>query len=280
MKPKRIILVRHGESTGNVDKAIYKTTQDHALGLTENGVEQAIKAGRQIKQLIGDQTVHFWVSPYNRTRQTFHNILQAFTTQQVTSAFEHLGVREQDWGHGVSRDPELTKQFEAERDWYGTTFYRLPTGESVADVWDRMGNFIDSMYRDFDDPEFKAENVVIVTHGRTLRVFCARFFHWSVEYMEALANPKNCEIWTLGTRMEGDKHRYYLVNTPRLYDDRQGVEPIPDLLKEFRQGKKLSLPTGSPHPSMESDPVAAPAPAHPAPADQDHGSVQLPVLQT
>ena len=33
-RPRRIILVRHGESQGNVDDAIYETVPDHALTLT------------------------------------------------------------------------------------------------------------------------------------------------------------------------------------------------------------------------------------------------------
>jgi broad specificity phosphatase PhoE len=35
------------------------------------------------------------------------------------------------------------------------------------------------------------QNVVIVTHGLTMRLFCMRWFHWSVEYFESLENPVN-----------------------------------------------------------------------------------------
>lgn len=38
-RPKRIVLVRHGESQGNVDDAIYETVPDHALSLTPKGIE-------------------------------------------------------------------------------------------------------------------------------------------------------------------------------------------------------------------------------------------------
>jgi phosphohistidine phosphatase SixA len=43
--PKRIMLVRHGESEGNVDVSIYRTEGDAQLELTANGWEQAQKAG-------------------------------------------------------------------------------------------------------------------------------------------------------------------------------------------------------------------------------------------
>jgi broad specificity phosphatase PhoE len=35
------------------------------------------------------------------------------------------------------------------------------------------------------------QNLVIVTHGLTMRLFCMRWFHWSVEYFESLENPVN-----------------------------------------------------------------------------------------
>ncbi|KAG0449485.1 hypothetical protein HPP92_027332 [Vanilla planifolia] len=39
--PKRIILVRHGESMGNLDTAAYTTTPDYKIPLTPLGFEQA-----------------------------------------------------------------------------------------------------------------------------------------------------------------------------------------------------------------------------------------------
>lgn len=57
MKPKRIILVRHGESQGNVNQEIYKTTPDYALHLTDKGQAQAKLAGEQIAALIGGESL-------------------------------------------------------------------------------------------------------------------------------------------------------------------------------------------------------------------------------
>jgi hypothetical protein len=36
-RPARIILVRHGESEGNVNSLVYTTTQDHEINITEKG---------------------------------------------------------------------------------------------------------------------------------------------------------------------------------------------------------------------------------------------------
>jgi hypothetical protein len=40
-RPKRIFVIRHGESEGNIDKSLFQTKPDNQHSLTENGVEQA-----------------------------------------------------------------------------------------------------------------------------------------------------------------------------------------------------------------------------------------------
>lgn len=55
--PKRLILVRHGESEGNNDPLLYCHVPDNAMHLTTLGYEQAVAAGRSIKQIIGDESV-------------------------------------------------------------------------------------------------------------------------------------------------------------------------------------------------------------------------------
>ncbi|HMW00432.1 MAG TPA: phosphoglycerate mutase family protein [Acidobacteriota bacterium] len=71
MKPRRIILIRHGESEGNADREMYQTTPDCKLNLTDLGREQAREAENTIKSIIGDSSVYAYISPYYRTRQTF-----------------------------------------------------------------------------------------------------------------------------------------------------------------------------------------------------------------
>ena len=54
MKPKRIILLRHGESEGNVDKTIYTRKPDWKLELTERGKQQAGQARAHYQTIVGD----------------------------------------------------------------------------------------------------------------------------------------------------------------------------------------------------------------------------------
>ncbi len=60
MKPQRILIARHGESEGNIDKTAYARIPDYALPLTTNGRQQAEELGRKISELIGDERIHFY----------------------------------------------------------------------------------------------------------------------------------------------------------------------------------------------------------------------------
>ncbi len=190
MRPKRIILVRHGESEGNLDRSQYQTTQDFALKLTPAGIQQAKQAGMQIRELLGNESVYVYLSPFFRTRETFQHIQESINSN-IVKTIEDPRIREQDWGH--LRHPDENKGITEERDNFSTFYYRIPDGESGADVYDRVSSFFNTLHRDFEKTNFP-ENVLIVSHGMAMRLFLMRWFHWSVEEFENLRNPKNCQI--------------------------------------------------------------------------------------
>jgi broad specificity phosphatase PhoE len=190
MKPNRIILVRHGESEGNIDQSTYAEKQDYKLLLTGDGIEQAEEAGRLLKEKIGDERLIFYVSPLWRTRMTFEHIARHFDEHKYRWK-EDPRLREQEWGH--FRDLKANVQIDAERNKFGTFYYRIKDGESCADVYDRMSDFLHSLYRDFEKPHFPP-NVIIVTHGMALRIFLMRWFRWTVEEFDSYRNPRNCEM--------------------------------------------------------------------------------------
>ena len=107
----RIILIRHGESLGNIDERAYATTADWRIPLTERGREQARLAGRLVATHLGcnsdaeiDDCIHgdlagppanakgkifFYFSPYLRTRQTLREILREVDPECI------VGMREE-----------------------------------------------------------------------------------------------------------------------------------------------------------------------------------------
>lgn len=110
MKPRLILLIRHGESESNRDKKVNEHTPNHLIPLTKNGRQQARLAGLEILKLLNvdddsivdtmnkkenaiddrpglkhsykrvkstkDTDVVFYTSPYRRTRETLKGIIE------------------------------------------------------------------------------------------------------------------------------------------------------------------------------------------------------------
>ena len=77
MKPARIILIRHAESEGNIDKVVYGHTPDYARALSSLGEQQVEAASQRLRTLIGDETVVVCISPLWRTRRSFEHLVAA-----------------------------------------------------------------------------------------------------------------------------------------------------------------------------------------------------------
>ncbi len=190
MTPKRIILVRHGESEANVDPTVYARVPDWQIALTEEGVAQAREAGREISGLIGDGAFGVFSSPYVRTEQTKNAMLAGIGREPVFD-YQDPTLREQEYGNMPPTDEnEANRAF---RKRFGYFFYRFPEGESCADVYDRMALFLDSLYRRFDRPSCP-ENIIIVSHGTAIKCFLARWYHWSNERFESIGQLPNCHV--------------------------------------------------------------------------------------
>jgi broad specificity phosphatase PhoE len=199
MKPKRILLARHSESIGNVDKTAYARIPDYALPLTPRGRRQSRQLGREIRKLIGKEPIHFYVSPWRRTRETLLGIVSELDRKQWT-ATEDPRLREQEWGH--LRSTEATDIIEQEREAYGTFYYRFDDGESGADVYDRCASLLESVYRDFSQAAFPP-NCAFIGHSLTNRLLVTRWMRWSPEQFEQIANPGNCELWVMPLQSDG-----------------------------------------------------------------------------
>ena len=224
--PRRIVLVRHAESEGNVDSHAYTYMPDPQVPLTQRGLDQATEAGRAIREMFDEDyddgyfsnapsnsfsssssshpivssatrpsskanyRLHFYMSPYKRSRQTCEAIASAFPRGVVTRVQEDVQLREQDFGN--FQDAAGKEREKAERLRFGRFFYRFPNGESGADVYDRMTLFEDHLVRDINAGRFSAgTSLVLVTHGLALRIFLMRWFHWTVADFLECYNPPN-----------------------------------------------------------------------------------------
>ena len=187
-----IQLVRHGQSAANVGEVVSKDVGDHTIALTATGHEQARAVGRKLGR-TSLQHALIYSSPYLRTRQTLGSILEgAGLERKELRVYEDPRLREVEHGYA-----EFEAQQELRRT-HGWFYYRFEGGESPADCFDRTSSFMDSLMRQVERKA--AQNVLIVSHGLTIRCFVMRFLHLTVEEFDELANPGNCDLITIADK--------------------------------------------------------------------------------
>lgn len=96
--------------------------------------------------------------------------------------------------------------------------------QSGSDVFNRIASFQEFLDRAFDQRDSPPSNLIIVTHGMTLRLFLMRYFRWTVSTFHKLWNPINCKIAVLER----------VPNTEPLLDTETGRFPY-SLLTPLRQ---------------------------------------------
>jgi broad specificity phosphatase PhoE len=168
MTVRRLWLIRHGESEGNVAASeaerlgaatIDLDTRDADVPLSALGREQA----RAVRAWLGpvESTIdECWVSPYLRARQTLELAFADAPAPPTTLIDERLrdrelGILDLLTTRGVQeRHPEEA----ARRRHLGKFYHRPPGGESWADVALRLRSFLaDSLAR-------PAETALVVAH--------------------------------------------------------------------------------------------------------------------
>ncbi|KFH44784.1 Broad-range acid phosphatase-like protein [Hapsidospora chrysogenum ATCC 11550] len=238
-KPRLIILIRHAQSEGNKNREIHQSTPDHRVKLTPEGKQQAREAGRRLRSLLRpDDTLHFFTSPYRRTRETTEGILDTLTSDEPgpspfrrsnIKVYEEPRLREQDFGNFQPCSAEMERMWQERAD-YGHFFYRIPNGESAADAYDRVSGFNESLWRQFGEDSF-ASVCVLVTHGLMSRVFLMKWYHFTVEYFEDLRNVNHCEFLIMRKQ---DNGKYLLENQLRTWSDLRRERALKDL-REARE---------------------------------------------
>ena len=205
---EQILLIRHGLSQGNTGEQDPLEIGDHNLDLSKDGRLQAKALGEAIGTKFLEESL-VYCSPYKRTRETAKRILSGAKTQGI-KLYEDPRLREVEHGY------ESVEAQEAKRKIHGWFYYRFDGGESPADCFDRSSDALESILRQVSRK--KKKNIVIVTHGLTIRCILARFLHLTVEQFESLANPGNCDIITIAPT--------HTLQKPKFTCGRWGVEGI------------------------------------------------------
>lgn len=225
-KPKRIILVRHGESEGNKNKTLYGTIPDYAIDLTELGRKQATEVGKTLNEIIKGESVQLYSSSFYRARRTTEYLQKELSSKLEIR--EDLRLMEQGWGNLVGREEQ--DKMSNERDSYSHFYYRGLNAENGVDLYVRLSSFLDTLHRDFEK-EYFPENCILVSHGLTIRMFIARWFHYTVEQYEAIKNPKNCQHIILELNPETGK--YELTEPLEQHQVYHTWKYVPEITKGF-----------------------------------------------
>jgi broad specificity phosphatase PhoE len=184
MAVAELVLVRHGESMGNVAAAVAHEAdaevievgqRDADVPLSEVGVRQATALGAGLRDLLADgrQTL-VWSSPYVRARQTAGVALTTAGHPLPILVDERLRDRELGVLDLLTTKGVLNRYpLEAERRrWLGKFYHRPPGGESWADVVLRVRSFLLDLEMVADD-----SRVLVVFHDAlvlTIRYVCER----------------------------------------------------------------------------------------------------------
>jgi NAD+ kinase len=177
--PLDLVLVRHGESEGNLADRMSQAGDDSAwtpefrarhssqYRLTDRGREQALIAGAWIRANLGERFDRHLTSEYVRAMETAALLGLPGALWQA-----ELYLRERDAGSldSLATDEKFRRFPEAMEERERDAFYwRPPGGESLAEVCLRVDRVLDTLRR-----APTPERVIIVCHGEVMRAFRVR----------------------------------------------------------------------------------------------------------
>jgi len=168
-----IHIIRHGQSNYNVLGLCNNNPARHVY-LTMEGIAQAERAANELSNMPLDI---IFVSQLPRTRQTAR-LVNDYHKVRIIECEELNDIR-------TGFDGKPVDQYFAA---VGRDRFNIvpPRGESLRQFQLRTNAFIDVLLRE------RYENILIVAHEETLRVFAARFNDLTAREMEALSFA-NCE---------------------------------------------------------------------------------------
>lgn len=172
--PSDLVLVRHGESEGNLalhaskrgdqshfDTPGFRERPGHDWRLTDRGIAQAQLAGQRLRQEFGAGFDRYYVSDFARAKET-----AALLALPEARWFLNIYLHEQLWGRmDVVPRNEFETRFPGAHElrnrhrFYGA----YPDGESMAEVCLRLDRILETLGR-----ECSGQRVILVCHGNVI----------------------------------------------------------------------------------------------------------------
>jgi broad specificity phosphatase PhoE len=190
-----IILIRHAQSEFNSNHDMCAVKMDADMDLTPNGELQA----REIRQKLCDfliketgnifpKRIHFYCSPYKRTKKTLSIILEDFNIGIPFVVSYHQELTEQSQGNLLPGGSKELHQLNKDRE-INRFYYKFPNGESSQDVYFRSKAFYNEYLNCVYD-----EVPIVIGHGRQLRTLIMAFQNRTPEWFNEQKNFPNGSI--------------------------------------------------------------------------------------
>jgi 2,3-bisphosphoglycerate-dependent phosphoglycerate mutase len=158
----QLVLVRHGQSTWNLEN---RFTGETDSPLTDLGRDEARLAGTKLRDI---PFTHGFTSMLQRAIDTMTLLLETAKQTQL-SVTRSKALNERNYGQlqGLNKT-EVAKQYGDEQVaiWRRSYVVRPPGGESLADTAARV---IPYYQKEIGPLLKKAQNIIIVAHGNSLR---------------------------------------------------------------------------------------------------------------
>lgn len=159
----KLILIRHGESTGNKNKVIYGWTD---YPLTDKGLEQAEKITRH---LHNTKIIQIYTSPLVRAKAIAKKIANTYSITYI----EDSRLKELNYGifEGLT-EKEILFKYNEEYQLFLNKFdsYTIKNGECYSDFKDRIIKFLeDNLYKKELLVNKNDDAIILTTHGGVIR---------------------------------------------------------------------------------------------------------------
>tara|TARA_B100000686_G_scaffold147077_1_gene154543 strand:+ start:299 stop:907 length:609 start_codon:yes stop_codon:yes gene_type:complete len=164
MKSSYLVLVRHGQSEWN-EKNLFTGWKDPKL--TPRGVDEAIKAGKELKE-AGYSFDKMFTSDLFRAQDTGRIILEQMDIPSI-EVIKDLSLNERNYGDlaGLNKDEARKKWGEDQvHIWRRSFNVPPPGGESLKDTAERVLPY----FKENIIPELiEGLNILVAAHGNSLR---------------------------------------------------------------------------------------------------------------
>lgn len=164
MKSSYLVLVRHGQSEWN-EKNLFTGWKDPKL--TPRGIDEAIKAGKELKE-AGYSFDKMFTSDLFRAQDTGRIILEQMDIPSI-EVIKDVSLNERNYGDlaGLNKDEARKKWGEDQvHIWRRSFDVPPPGGESLKDTAERVLPY----YKENIIPELiEGLNILVAAHGNSLR---------------------------------------------------------------------------------------------------------------